>query len=293
MKITGSVKSLNYQKLFLCTGLVGLVLIALRFYQVLSILDPETGFFTDKNDPTVWLFYILTVVFVLGTLMCFVLAGDRDIGALPVRRSLPHAAGSIIMAAALAREVFAGGFSFAGATKLQLAGAFAAALSVIVFFLDFIVFLTGAAFGAKLRFVRLIPVLWTFFLTVGYFSITASYLHSTQLLLTIFGSAFFMLYLFEYARKLADINAGENTAVFCATGAIAAVLLLAAALPALALKLSAGAEIAHCPFQAFQLTAAVFCVTSLCLLRRPAKEQPVPTVPFAEKPSDETDAEQA
>ena len=233
---------------------------------------------------------------VLGAVFLHVFAHAlvEHLAVFRMRRSVPHGIACLLTAAAvgadaLTKQTGAVTGGSAGLQKAYTVSAFAAAL---VFLLDGVVFLSGAAFGKKLRILRLVPVLWAFFLTIGYFAVTASYLHSTQLMLTIFGDAFLMIYLFEYARKAAGINAAENSAVFCATGLVAAVLLTAASLPALLLKLTAGAQIAYCPFLWYHLACAAFCVTSLCLRREDADaaDVSVPTAPF---PAEDAPAEEA
>ncbi len=293
MKLKGALKNLSYRKLFLSLGAVGFALVLLRIWQVLFLLDPDSGFFKEKNDLTVLPFYVLAIGLTLAALLLFYLAGDAG-AVFRMRRSVPHGIACLLTAAAvgadaLTKQTGAVTGGSAGLQKAYTVSAFAAAL---VFLLDGVVFLSGAAFGKKLRILRLVPVLWAFFLTIGYFAVTASYLHSTQLMLTIFGDAFLMIYLFEYARKAAGINAAENSAVFCATGLVAAVLLTAASLPALLLKLTAGAQIAYCPFLWYHLACAAFCVTSLCLRREDADaaDAPVPTAPF---PAEDAPAEAA
>ena len=291
MKIKGIAKNLSYKKLFVGSGIAALLLTALRCWQATRLLDPASGFFTDKNHPTVWLFYILTVGLAVLGILLFYLAGDRGAGEIAARRSVPHAAAALAMAAAVGMDAFGawqtpreGG----SGGKLLIARAVFGALAAVVFLLDCAFFLTGAGFGKKLRILRLIPVVWAFFITVSFFAVTASYLHSSQLLLTIFGAAFLMMFLFEYARKVAGVNAADNTAVFCGTGLVAASLLFAAALPALLLYFTQHVEIAYAPFSFYQLAGALFCVTALCLPR--GEEPALPTAPF---PAEETSAADA
>lgn len=281
MKIKGIAKNLSYKTLFACCGIAGALLTALRCWQALRLLDPETGFFTDKSNFTVLLFYVLSIGLVVAALVLFYLAGDRGPGGIAAGRSVPHAVGSLALAVTVgmdALQAFRTPGEGGGTDKLTLARGIFGALAALVLLLDFVVFLTGAGFGKKLRIVRLFPVVWAFFVTVGYFAVTASYLHSSQLLLVIFGNAFLMLFFFEYARKQAGVNAGDNTAVFCATGAVAAILLFACGMPALILRLTGGGEIAYCPFAWYHLAGALFCVTALCLRRE--DEKTVPTAPF-------------
>lgn len=277
MKIKASFKKLDKKLLFAVFGVLGLILTAVRFYQMFSLTDPATGFFTDKSNVTVPVYYILWFVIVLGSLLLFYMASGCETNAYSARKNIPGAVGSLIMAAGAAYDAYSrfsdmragmGGMSLmtyikademrAGMGGMSLmtyikslmtyikaerahigfAVVLFAVLTAVVFLIDAAGFITGGSFVSSLKVCHLFPVLWMFCKVVSYFSITVSYLSVTQLMLTIFADGFFMVFLFEYARFLSGIAENESSWLLFASGVTAEVLLAASVLPSLALTVS-------------------------------------------------------
>ncbi len=296
--LKNALPGLSPKTLFIVFGCLGFALLLLRIAQTQLWMDPETGFFTDSSHFSVLPFYILSIGFALGALVLFYLGRQLPVAGLGVRRSVPHAFTLLLTAAAVAYDgmmqlavynageepVYTNGNLINATRRVLFIYVVFALLSALVFLLDSVAFFSGASFGAKLRILRLVPVFWAFFRTVRFFAITASYIHSTQLFLTIFASAFLMLFLFEYARKIAGMAAEENTAVFCASGLIAGVLLITVGVTDLLLKLTGKGAMPHCEFAPYTLAAGLFCFTALGLLKTaaPAGEEEIPTAPLPE-----------
>ncbi len=279
MNIKASVKKLSKKTLFLVFGVEGIIFTALRFYQMNSLTDPETGFFTDRGNFTVPLFYALWFVTVLGSLLLFYISADSNTEAYGVRKDFALGIGSLIMAAGAVYDAY----SRFAAMKGQLAGlslftyiraekaylAFGciifAVLSVLVFLADAAAFFTGSAFNKSLKVCHLFPVLWMFCLTTCYFSITVSYLNVSQLMLMIFADAFFMVFLFEFARFITGVGIAEAPWLLFATGVTAEILLIASVLPTLVFTVSGQTEkiVANCPLNVYDIAAAVFTVFAL------------------------------
>lgn len=295
-KLKGAIDGLQPKVLFICIGAAGVLLLILRVFQTLFLMDPATGFFINKNNITVIPFYVLSIGLVIAAFVLFYLGRQLTVSRLQVRRSIGHGVSSLLFACALIYDAVLRFAEYRASAEMQiftengnamkkllLAYVVFAALSALVLLLDAIVFFAGAAFGAKLRILRLIPVFWAFFLTIRYFSVTASYIHSTQLFLTIFSSAFFMIFLFEYARKIAGVVPEENTAVFCASGLVSCILLFTVGCTDLLLILSGKGAMPHCSFAPYSLAGGLFCLTALELLKGAKTTDvsaEVPTVPL-------------
>lgn len=299
--LKGALPGLTPRALFILFGCAGACLLALRILQTQLWMDPETGFFSDRSHFSILPFYILSVGFALGALILFYLGRQLPVAGLTMRRNIPHAAALLLSAAAIGYDGYlqlsaytAGmlpesvrGVSPVATRRVLLVYAVCALLSALVFLLDAAAFFAGSAFGKKLRILRLVPVFWAFFRVIRYFAVTASYIHSTQLFLSIFAIAFLMLFLFEYARKTAGIAAADNTAVFCASGLIAGVLLLTVGVTDLLLTLTGKGAMPHCEFAPYTLAAGLFCFTALGLLKTNAEktedeDRTVSTVPLSE-----------
>ncbi len=299
-KLKGSLNKLQPKTVFVVFGIAGVLLLLLRIYQTVVLMDPATGFFKDNGNFTIMLFYVLSIGIVAAVFLLFYLGRQVPVSLLHIRRNVPHALACMLFAGTLIvdavtrfsdykamSQAFVSADPKQAETKLLLAYLIFAVLGALVFALDAVVFFTGAAFGGKLRILRLIPVFWAFFLTIRYFAVTASYIHSTQLFLTIFSVAFFMLFLFEYARKIAGIVPEENTAVFCATGLVSAILLLTVGVTNLILVVTGKGCMPHCEFVPYSLSGGLFCITSLFLLKGASARDASASIPTAPLSVDE------
>lgn len=279
MKLKGSLKTFNIKSLALVTGILSVLMLALRFYQLTALTDPATGFFTDHRNPTVILFYVLSAGGAVAVVLLAYLASGMGVGKEKKERDLPLAAASLLFAVPLAMEGANGvrellshlsayyGFKDAvsamGGYIYVVAPVFAL-LAAAAMVLNGVSFLTGKPLIRKLKLLCLCPTLWAFFLTIGYFKITASYVKVSQLMMTIFADAFLMLFLFEYARYISGIGIGESIHAFYGTGFTAAFLLLSTELPNLYFTLFAKEKlIVDCDFGLYNLLAALFVLAAL------------------------------
>ena len=290
--LKGSARALTHKKLFAIFAVLGAALLLLRVWQMLYVIDPETGFFANRSDPTVWLFYILTVGLMVAAPLCFYLAGDGTYTVLPVRRDPLHGAACLLVAAAAGWDAYTQFTAYRGgssAGRLSLAFCVFAALSAAAMLWEALRFFIGKGSAKAGRLLRLAPALWMFFRTVSFFAITANYLYSSQLLLNIFGAAFLMLFFFHYARKTSAVEADDNTAAFCATGTVAAAFLFPAAVSALLLQAVRHTEGLYCDFAPYALAGGLFCLTALLQM----KKKPEKTVEAGLAPAAGPDADEA
>lgn len=279
MKIKGSVKKLDAGKLFLVFGILGAVFCALRLYQTLAIIDPSTGFFTDKANFTVGLFYGFALCLALAAPLLFYLAPLPGAERIRMKKDLIHGGASILFSLSLLfsaadafsqirlksaePDSFSGLPSGLGGAKLPIAVFVTAILAMIVLLLEGVCFLTGRDGFRKLKICHLFPSLWALFSTINYFTITVSYLNNTSLLIAIFGSVFLMIFLYEYARKLTGISGDLNSPSFFATGVLAAVFLLATTVCTIPGLLSPARELLYCDFALYRLTAGLFVISAM------------------------------
>lgn len=281
MKIKASFGKLNRKILFAIFAVIGSALTAVRFYQMFSLTDPATGFFTDKSNFTVPLYYVLWGVTVLGAFVLTYLSADSSVSACGAQRNVPHALASLLFAAAAGAEAFSdissmlaeGGYmglwQYVRMEKqyVALIGDIFGFLTAAVLLADAAAFLSGKGFFSKLKLCHLFPVLWMFCLTVRYFSITVSYLNVTQLMLMIFADGFLMVFLFEFARFLCNIGTEETSWMLFASGAIAEIFLCASVLPNIVLTLTGkqGMLVENCPLNWYDAAGALFTATGMLL----------------------------
>lgn len=289
MNIKGSVKKLDAKKLFLIFGILGAAFCALRLYQTLTLIDRSTGFFTDKSNVTVALFFILSICLVVAAPLLFYLAPLSKAEGIQIEKNKFHGVTSILFSLSLifsvldaygmikikasepdSRTGLAAGLSGA---KIPLALFVTGVLSLIVLFLDGVGFLTGKDFIRKLKISHLFPSLWALSATINYFTITVSYLNNTSLLIAIFGNVFLMIFLYEYGRKVVGIAGDLNSPSFFATGILAAIALLTTTLCTLPEIISSDNAILYCGFEIYRLTAGLFALSAMrAVYKNPAPD---------------------
>ena len=286
MKLKGSLKTFNIKKLALVTGILSVVMLALRFYQLTALTDPATGFFTDHSNFTVILFYVLAIGSAVGLVLLAYLSSGMGVGKTEDARCLPLGITSLLFAVPLAMEGVSGfralfanlssyyGFKDAVSAMggyISVVAPVFALLSAVAMAVNGVSFLTGRPIIQKLKLLLLCPTLWAFFQTIGYFKITASYVKVSQLMMTIFADAFLMIFLFEYARYTSGIGIRDSVHAFYGTGFVAALLLLATELPNLYFTLFAKEKlIVNCDFGLYNLFAAFFVLAALFYAARNA-----------------------
>lgn len=302
MKLKGSAKKITPSLILVISGVSFAAFLILRFYQLIKITDSETGFFTDKSNPSVILFYILAIGIVFLSLILSFLAKNIQ----PVKQGQKNAlcaVAALAFAASLVwtavekfsyiKEAFSGYFgSFASFIKtegtISVISPVFAILSAVVFIVIAFCYFKGSSLISKMKLSLLVPVLWAFSQTIAFFSITASYLKVGQLLITIFGNVFFMLFLFEYARQMSGIGAENSASLFFATAIISAFLLLGASIPNLVFSLFLDGKyiVAASPDYAYTAFAGLFAICSVIPVIKQKK-----VIPVAEF-SDTQDAEE-
>lgn len=279
MKLKGSLKSINIKTLALIAGVLTVLMLALRFYQLTALTDPATGFFTDHTNFTVILFYVLAVGSAAGIVLLAYLASGMGVGKTASARCLPLGIASLLFAVPLAMEGVSGfralfshlssyyGFKDAVSAMggyISVVAPVFALLAAVAMVLNGVSFLAGKPIIRQLKLLLLCPTLWAFFKTIGYFKITASYVKVSQLMMTIFADAFLMLFLFEYARLISGIGIKDSIHAFYGTGFVAALLLLCTELPNLYFTLFAKEKlIVNCDFGLYNLLAAFFVLAAL------------------------------
>ena len=279
MKLKASAEKITPSLILGASGAAFVLFFILRIYQLIKITDSETGFFTNKSDITVVLFYVLSIGFVFGALLFSFLSKSIK----PVKctqKNIPCAVAALAFAGSLVwsaiegiselSAAFDGYFgSFASFIKdkgiISAVSPVLAILSALVFIVNAFCLFTGSSLISKMKLSLLIPVLWSFTQTIGFFSITASYLKVGQLLITIFGNVFFMLFLFEYARQTAGISAEPSAFLFFATAIISAFLLLGAAVPNVIFSLFLDGKyvVKASPDYAYSVFAGLFAICSV------------------------------
>ena len=316
MKLKGAAKNMSPKTPVLLGVVLGVALVILRAYQTVSLIDPETGFFKTSAGFTVPLFYILAIGFaLLVPAVCYLCPLSKAEYIAAEKRPL-HAISCLLFAAAVignSISLFTSGAAndisqnsvkhilSQNNGRLVNATAVLGIIAAIALVLCAVSFFTGKELIKKTKILYLAPALWALCKTMSYFTINASYLNNTSLLVCIFADVFLMIFFFEYARKVTGIAGDGNSAAYLGTALVCAFLQLSAGVTGLLGALSLRGPVLHAPFAFYRLAAALFCLTAVALLLKnkvpdyvPASEtvethplEPVPEAPAPEMPTPE------
>ena len=305
MKIKGSVKKMPAIVPVLAAVIPGAALIALRLMQSLNSISPETGFFYDRSDFTVTLFYILAgCAALLPPVLAYLCPLSRAEGFASEKRPL-HALFCLLFAVAIVWDILVyadlftnrqndflffvriddGSFSvltagnklFSGTnSRLPAATCIAGFLACVSLVVCASAFFLGRPYTKKARLLHIFPVFWAMCKTMSYLPINVSFLQNSALLLCIFGDMFLMIFLFEYARKVTGIAGDGNSPSYLATALSAAVFQLAAAVTGIVGMLPGRTPFLYAEFAPYRIAAALFCITAVAVLLRDTAPDYVP-----------------
>ena len=252
------------------------LLFVLRLYHIFFLTDGTTGFFT-KHDITTAAMYVLFVGSVIAVCVLCYICGNMPAGEVKKKTSLLYTVAGFLFSFSLLydgikglRKVLSAGsgnwdmMKEAAGGNIGLFSSIFAFLGAAVILISVILYLKNGALTGKLRLPMLFPVIWAFLRTLGFFSVTVSYVKVSQLLLTIFAAAFLMVFLFENARVTADVGRKQALWFFYATGIIAAGLSLCSSVPALLASIFAPEKlVSYCPFELYALAGGLYALASL------------------------------
>lgn len=202
---------------------------ALKAYHMLKFTDSETGFFLDRTDITVYLFYIILVAGVLLiTLLSYLSARGGNLPGGEVFRKRDIVGGILSLGTAaflgfraydiyseLAGIAESYGVSLFAASKLEHHNVFYfgqlifAALGALWLIYYAVSRFAGKDFCTKLRVLSLAPAVWGACRVIEFFTVTISYLNVAELFCDIFTAVLGMIFLFCLARCAADVE-GDN-----------------------------------------------------------------------------------
>ena len=278
MKLKGAAKNMSPKFPVLMAAALGFLLVLLRVYQSLRVIDPSTGFFTADAGFTKPLFYILAAVIALGVpLVCWLcpLSKAEYIAAV---KNIPHAIACILLAAAIGYDCYTvkntSGQAVSNSVRhilsqsgdrLTMAAIVMGVLACIALVLTAVSFIAGKDYIMSVRILQLAPALWALCKCMRYFSVNASYINNSAMLLCIFADVFLMIFFFEYARKITGIAGDGNSPSFLGTALVTAILQLSAAVTGVIGSVWQGGAFLHAEFAAYRIAAVVFCVTAIVL----------------------------
>ncbi len=251
------------------------LLLAVRIYQTFLLTDGETGFFTNNNITVPLMFILSAGAAAVVCILCYLIK-DFPAGDVKKRTSPLYVGAGLFFAFTLLYEglksvklMISAGGSFssvkeAAGGNVGLIGAVFSILGAGAILLSVFSYIKTGTLTGKLKIPMLFPVLWAFAETLGFFSVTVSYIKIPQLFLAIYSAAFLMLFLFENARVTTGIGRKSALWFYYATGIIAAGFCLATGIPALlATVFKPELVVSYCPFELYTLGGGLYALASL------------------------------
>lgn len=235
---------------FVAAAVAMVIFLPLRVYQYFKILEPETGFYAQK-DFSVYLMYAV-MAFIIVFSVATAIINRKKLKAMPTVLSPVSGAviygitavGLIVDAAACISEFIEAYSSYEynfDKTLMQhisqkggnivAAQAIFAIISAVYFFT-----LAGGSAAKKsvapsVKFIALAAPLWSVMRLLARFKRTISFINVSDLLIELFAIVFVMLFLYAFAQNVSKVDEGETYWKLFAYGIPAAVFSFACFIP--------------------------------------------------------------
>lgn len=272
-------------KVLIAFAVMFVPVIAMKAYHMLKFTDPATGFFYNRTDITVYIYYAITVaaVLILCALSYFsARGGNLPKGKVFRRRSVVTGVLALGAAACLgyrAYEVYVELSLVAANNQLTLLNA-SRSTGYNVFFLGQLIFgalgalwlllyavarISGKNFCKKLGILSLAPAVWGACRVIEYFTVTISYLNVAELFCDIFSAVLIMVFLFCLARCAVDIEGDNAVWTVFASGLSAALITLSTQLIRIFLMVSGRDEmlVTNRPFSILYFVFGIFALSEV------------------------------
>lgn len=291
MKLKSSVKMIHPDAIFLLFVIAVLVVLPLRVYQLTTIIDPATGFYTDLSNMTIVLLYTVAGAFMLFMLVLSFLSKNIPASIPPKGIKVPLGTAAVLLSVSMLIDAITQ-FSFLavsffesnntgipisfseiiseiGAIPIFLQTVFAL-LSCIYFIIFAISYLTGKTTYAENRLLALAPLAWAIFRIIYRFMRAISFTRVSELLFELFALVMLMMFFIAFARISSNVNRKGNMWSIFGSGLSAAMFLLIVSVPRFVLMLIGRNDliVENSPFEIADLACAVFIIVYVLTVLR-------------------------
>ena len=291
MKLTGKYEKINpLFSLYIVFGLMAVGVI-FRMYQLLNIIEPDTGFYKVK-DWSVYVMYALSVLAIIVPYVLTILAKNVPASKSPFRKNMLLAVGSLIFAIGIVFDVVtslsafllnAKSFSVAGLSilgtmdqgqvPLRIESVFGifAAIYMLIFGISYI---DGRTTYSQYKFMAITPLFWAMSRIVLRFVRKIAYVNVSDLMLELFMLIFMMVFLLNFARISSGLANSKAMRTVFASGFVGIFFCTVANLPRLIMVITAnGGKLPdEYPFSLCDLVFAIFAFAYIINAMKCAKE---------------------
>lgn len=271
MKIRGSIEKINpLYSLYVIAGLL-CVAIPFRTYQLLSLIESDTGFYKEINW-SVYLMYALCALAVAVPYVLTLLAKNVPESRAVYRKNKLLAAASFVFGAGLVADAVTAfstiiltyqGFYTAEVsvvpTLIQGIFGILSAVYIIIFGISYI---DGRTTYSKYKLLALCPLVWSVARLIIRFVKKISYVNVSDLMLELFAIAFMMLFFLSFARISSGLSNKKSMRSLWSAGFAGAFFCAVANLPRLITIITANGNLLpqEYPFALCDLGFAFFAV---------------------------------
>ena len=279
-RIKGAYEAIKLRYLLFVFAAVALIALPLRVYQLLALVDPATGFYTESNG-TVYLLSALLVLAVGAFISLSFISKEVPSPRLPEGKNIILGISSIVMAVAFgvdilsiertivpslqnSTQIF---FSVLKSNLAEAGGAFVilqfifAFLSLMYFAIFAVSHLNGKSAYKEYKILALSPLCWAITRLVSKLMSAISFLSVSELLFEIFMLVFLMLFFLTFARITSGIFTEDSMWGIYGYGLSAAVFASLVTIPRLVMLIVGGETVEGNGFNFADLACLVFVVS--------------------------------
>ncbi|MGI6772367.1 MAG: hypothetical protein GX264_03660 [Clostridiales bacterium] len=287
MKLKASVKTVFPDALLIIFAIASLIILPIRTFQLIKLVDPKTGFFTDGSNPTVIILYTVIVLVALIMLGASYASANIPASVPPSGKKRPLGIVSAVFAVSFLIDaivqitsvvVMLGDKTEVALPTLTAQNAWFplvfqalfALVSTVYFFAVAISYITGKTSYTNNRLMALAPLLWAFCRMIFRFMRAISFVKVSELLLELFAIALLIVFFMAFARISSDVNRKGTMWIIFGAGLSSAMLLLCISVPRIILVLTGNSEmlVNHSPLEYADFPAALFILTYILTILR-------------------------
>lgn len=242
MKLKGCNNKIAPNIMIFIAAVAILLAVPIRTYQLVNIIEPETGFFV-KQDPSVIILYVLLAVACLVLFIMSFICGLLPRPELPKQKNMVLTVFAILLAVAFVIDF---GMQLSNFIKIvglydtsKIKGAMYfvksgggavivqsifALLSSVYFVIFSISYIKGCSKFESFRVLALSPILWGLCRIIHRFIEPISFKNVSELIIQLFMIATMLMFFLAFARVASKVNHLESTWVIYGAGLSTAVL---------------------------------------------------------------------
>jgi hypothetical protein len=279
-RIKGAYEAIKLRYLLFVFAAVALIALPLRVYQLLALVDPATGFYTESNG-TVYLLSALLVLAVGAFISLSFISKEVPSPELPTGKNIVLGITSAVMALAFgvdiisiekaivpslqnSSQIF---FTVLKSNIAEAGGAFIilqfvfAVLSLVYFFIFAVSHLNGKSSYREYKILALAPLCWAITRLVSKLMSAISFLSVSELLFEIFMLVFLMLFFLTFARITSGVFTEDSMWGIYGYGLSAAIFASLVTIPRLVMLVVGGETVEGNGFNFSDLACLIFIVS--------------------------------